>query len=227
MRERSQDSPPSYQAKFGSAARRHASSVAAMILRAFHRCRSTERETLLRMLIGRMSRLIVYAADTGTVRPPESQVGLAFRALTPEDLRALSVGDPSFRARQLERLSRFGASYAYAVFADGQIAHVSWLLPPTAMERDLPRVLRARAGEAEITCCETLPGFRGRGIYGVAIRNLVEVARGQGVRRVFMKTAVDNKASQSGIEKAGLERVGSAMLLVLPVIQRLVVWRRF
>lgn len=186
-----------------------------------------DRKTLLRLLIGRVSHLIVYAANTGAAGPPESQLGLAFRSLTPEDLRSLSVGDPSFRARQLERLSRFGASYAYAVFVDGRIAHVSWLLPPTAIEKDVPRVLKARADEAEITCSETLPGFRGRGIYGAAIRNLVEVSRGQGVRRVFMKTAADNKASQSGIEKAGLERVGSIILISFPIVQRLVVWRRF
>lgn len=210
---------PSASCYVGPAWRRRASRTVTLI--------RSDREALLRLLIGRVSRLIVYAADTGTVRPPESRVGLAFRALTPKDLRALSVGDPSFRARQLERLSRFGASYAYAVFADGQIAHVSWLLPPTAIERNVSRVLRARAGEAEITCCETLPGFGGRGIYGFAIRNLLEVARGQGVRRVFMKTAADNKAARSGIEKAELRRVGSAILIVLPVIQRLVVWRRF
>ena len=185
------------------------------------------RQRLLQSLAGRTSRMIVYAVDTGMVRPPEPRVGLEFRALTPEDLRGLSVEDSSFRARQLERLSRFDASYAYAVFADGQIAHVSWLLPHNAMKNDPPRVFRARASEAEITACETLPTFRGRGIYGVAIRNLVEVARGQGMRRVLMKTASENKASQLGIEKAGLKRVGSAILIVLPVIQRLVVWRRF
>jgi ribosomal protein S18 acetylase RimI-like enzyme len=142
-------------------------------------------------------------------------------------LQAISAEDPSFRSRQLERLSRFGASYAYGVFVEGQIAHVSWLLPPTAIEKDVPRVLRARVREAEITCSETLAKFRGRGIYGAAIRKLVEVARGQGVCRVFMKTAADNRASRSAIEKAGLERVGSVILIVLPVIQRLVVWRCF
>src|SRR5262249_8601762 len=196
------------------------------ISRAIELIRS-DRKRLLRLLTGQGSHMIVYAHDTGTLRPQHSQVELAFRALTPEDLRGLSVANASFRARQLERLNRFGASYSYAVFANGQIAHVSWLLPPTAIEKDFPRVVRGRSGEAEITGCETLPEFRGRGIYGVAIRHLFEVAREQGVRRIFMQTTADNEASQAGIEKAGLTRVGSAMLIVLPVIQRLVVWRRF
>lgn len=182
-----------------------------------------DRPALLRLLIGQMSRLIVYAADTETVRPSAPQQGLEFRALTSDDLRTLSVDDPSFHGRQRERLSRFGASYAYGIFLDGQIAHVSWLLPPVAMERDIPVVFKARADEAEITCCETLPAFRGRGIYGVAIRNLFEVARGQGVRRIFMKTTPDNKASQSGIEKVGLSRMGSAILIRFPLTGRLAV----
>jgi len=187
----------------------------------------SDRGALRRLVSGRLSRMIVYTADTGTARPGELQTDLVFRALMPGDLLALSVRDPSFRDRQLERLGRFGASHAYAVFAGRQIAHVSWLLPHTAMEKDPPRVFRARASDAEITCCETLPEFRGRGIYSVAIRNLLEVARAQGISRVFMKTTPDNKASQSGIEKAGLQRVGSAILIVLPVTQRLVIWRRF
>jgi RimJ/RimL family protein N-acetyltransferase len=72
-----------------------------------------------------------------------------------------------------------------------------------------------------------LPGFRGRGIYGYAISKLLQLAKDQGVRRVFMKTAADNTASQSGIEKAGLVRVGSATLIVLPVTQRTVTLRHF
>lgn len=187
----------------------------------------SDRRQLLALLHDRISRMIVYAVYTAQAQLPVPQVGLTFRALTPDDLRSLAAGDLTFRERQLDRLRRFDASHAYAVFADHQLAHVSWLLPHTAMERDPPRVFRARPFEAEITGCETLPEFRGRGIYGVAIRHLVQVARRQQIRRVFMKTATDNKSSQTGIEKAGLERVGSAIFIVLPVTQRLVIWRRF
>jgi len=210
---------PSASCYIGAAWRRKAGQTISVV--------RSGRQRLLQSLAERTSRMIVYAIDTQTVRVPEPQAGLAFRALTPEDLRGLSVEDDSFRARQLDRLSRFGASYAYAVLADGQIAHISWLLQPAAMKKDPPYVFRARPGKAEITCCETLPGYRGRGIYGFAIRNLVQTARAQHARRVFMKTTPENRASQSGIEKAGLKRVGSAILLTVPLTQRLVIWRRF
>jgi ribosomal protein S18 acetylase RimI-like enzyme len=179
---------------------------------------------LQRAITQRSSRMIVYAALVDEFHPPESQVGMVFCKLTAEELSTLSVEDPSFNTRQIERLHRFGASYAYAVFVEGRIAHVSWLLPPAAIHKDVPRVLRARSDEAEITCSETLPEFRGRGAYRFAIHNLLDVARKQGVRRVFMKTAADNKPSQSGIEKAGLKRIGSATIVVLPVTQRHLCW---
>jgi hypothetical protein len=53
------------------------------------------------------------------------------------------------------------------------------------------------------------------------------VARERGARRVFMKTAMDNTASRTGIEKAGLTRVGDAVRIVMPVVGREVVWRHY
>jgi ribosomal protein S18 acetylase RimI-like enzyme len=142
-------------------------------------------------------------------------------------LRDLSIDDVTFRDRQLERVRRFGDSYAYGVFADGQIAHISWLLSPAAIRRDIPKWLRPSEGDAEITCCETLIAFRGRGIYPFAIRKLFTLARERGVRRIFMKTALSNTASQLGIEKAGLARAGSVVFVQLPMMRRELVWRRF
>ncbi len=182
---------------------------------------------LPRLAAERVSQMMVYSMDTGSITRAEPREDLVFRALSPEEVHDLAVGDDTFREQQRNRLSRFGTSHAYAVVADGQVAHVSWLLPASAMKHDPPRVIRARTGTAEITACETLPEFRGRGIYPFAIRNLAEVARGQGVGRVWMKTAADNRPSQVGIERAGLTRVGTATLILLPISQRLLIWRRF
>lgn len=186
----------------------------------------SDRKTLWHLFAGGWSRMLIYAADTAASRTLES-ADLEFRALTEEDLRSITTTDPLFRTRQLDRLERFGCSYAYGVFTDGQITHVSWLLPAPAMDKDLPHIIRAQSKVAEITACETLSEFRGRGIYVFAIRNLLKLARGKGVQRVFMKTLPSNRASQSGIEKAGLKRVGSAIIITLPLTRQQVIWRRF
>ena len=186
-----------------------------------------DRATLRRMMLGTRATYVVYAADAGTDIAPSSDPTLSFRPLSADEVRALPVADAEFRARQLERLERFGASHAYGVWADGTLAHVSWLLASDEMRRDPPHVVAGRAGDAEITACETLPEFRGRGIYGYAIRHLLRVARARGARRIYMKTTSDNTASRTGIEKAGLTRVGDAVRIVLPVVGREMVWRRF
>jgi hypothetical protein len=166
---------------------------------------------------GRIASLLVYTGSTSTDLPQISIPAAEFRKLSDQDLRALHVADQAFRDRQIERLARFGRSYAYGVFVDGTLAHVSWLLPAEAVRRENPVVLKLGGDEAEITACETMPEFRGKGIYGFAIRRLFAVARECGVRRIYMKTTWGNKASQRGIRSAGLERAGVALLFVPPL----------
>jgi hypothetical protein len=117
--------------------------------------------------------------------------------LDEEELRSIEnpADDPEFRNRQIERLQRFGHSYAYVVRIGGMVAHVSWLLPSSAVLRDHPPILlKLREDEAEITACGTISAFRGSGLYPYAIQRLVEVARACGIRRVYMKTRVSNNA---------------------------------
>ena len=169
----------------------------------------------------------VYSANTKTAEISGSKLNLEFRPLTPEDIRAITATDPLFKVRQLDRLRRFGRSYAYGVFVDGQIAHVSWLLPPVAIQMDTPRVVHGYEGEAEITGCETLPEFRGRGIYSFAVHNLLYLAQQSGIQRVFMKTIQGNRASQVVIERAGLQQVGWAIIFKFPLTHGQMIWRRF
>jgi GNAT superfamily N-acetyltransferase len=203
----------------GSAWRRKAARAVSVI--------RTERHNLPHILFGGTKWLYVYAVDTDRARPPPSRPDLDFGALAPLQLRALSLNEPAFRAGQLPLLARFEGGCTYAVRMDHKIVHVSWLLPASQMKKDPPLVIPASPDVAEITGCETLPDYRGRGIYSFAIQNLIEVARRNGMRRVYMKTDVNNKPSWVGIEKAGLQRIGTAVLIGLPITQRIVVWRRF
>jgi GNAT superfamily N-acetyltransferase len=171
------------------------------------------------------SELYVYAVAPASLAPVPPLPGVSFLPLNADDLAGLGV-DPEFRSRQLERLHRFGASYAWAGVVDGDVAHVSWLLPPAAIRRDEPRVFRPADDEWEITACETRPAFRGRGLYPAAIRYLAGVAASRGARLVLMKTTPGNTSSQSGMEKAGLHRAGSVSLIKITGIRTPFVWRR-
>lgn len=154
----------------------------------------------------------VFGSDLERVPPPDHETGWRFRPVSAGELVQLAAGNDPFFLRQIERLDRFGRSHAFGVFVDGQIAHVSWMLATPADHLDSPRLLALAADEVEITACETLPAFRGRGIYPFAIRALAELARDGGLRRILMKTSHDNRASQTGMRKAGLEEIATVVV---------------
>lgn len=156
-------------------------------------------------LFGRWWIWLVYSA--GDALPaPKPHMDTRVRPLAPDELLDLAALGTDFGRRQADRLERFGASYAFGVFVGEELGHVAWLLPPEAARRDVPHVLELDEGEAEITACETVPAFRGRGLYPFAIRSLIATARERGCHRVYVKAGVENKASRAGIRKAGLER---------------------
>ena len=185
---------------------------------------------LRKAVIGGRYKLLVYAIATdANVAPVPVPEGTRFAALSEQELTQIApvADDAEFRERQLERLERFGKSYAFGVFQSEVLAHISWLLPAEALRRDSPRILQLRADEAEITACETLPQFRGRNLYPYAVQQLLEIARQQGIRRVYMKTREDNVPSQSGIVKGGLTKIGTITVITPPLMPgRAIVLRR-
>jgi len=193
-----------------------------------------DRKSLLTILSGRRKRLFVYVSSTDSAQPVTELAGAQFRALSDADLLAISSDsfdgtsyDEEFRNHQKQCLKTFGKSYAYGVYMDGALAHISWMLPPDALSKEYPLVLNLAGDEAEITVCETLEQFRGRRIYPYAIQKLLEAGRRSGIRKIYMKTDSDNTASQAGIQKAGLKRIGTVTLLVPPAMPaRVLVWRR-
>lgn len=199
-------------------------------LRSAIRAVRSDRERLVPILTGSSSRLLVFRLDTeASAAAPVAPVPDArLEPLNENQLAALPcpVDDSDFRSRQLERLRRFGKSYAYAVHVGEAIAHVSWLLPPSAVAAEAPVILELQEGEAEITGCETVAAFRGKGLYPYAIQCLASLARDQGIRRIYMKTSEANVASQHGIRKAGLSPIGSVRLIHPPLAPSYTIVRR-
>lgn len=183
---------------------------------------------LLPWLTGKSSRLLVYGMDTAGDIPTAELEGARLVRLGEDQLQSLQfpASDPDLRVRQLARVKRFGRSYAHAVFLGEEMAHISWLLPASAVAMETPQILQLRDDEAEITGCETLAEFRGKGVYAFAIQQLVAVARASGIRRIYMKTDEDNTSSQKGILKAGFAPVGSVDLVHPPLRPSVTVVRR-
>jgi hypothetical protein len=183
----------------GNAFRRNLSTVADLL-------RDDPRE-LLRTIVGRSERYVAYVADPHDVPCACSVAGWELRKIADGALIAVSEASPELHA-QAERLASGRKNDAYALYIDGVVAGIAWMIP---MEHDVNyrmRNVKLRRGEVEITHCITLPEFRRRGVYTHMIRSLCSLARQQHVRRVFMITNRANIASQGGIAKAGLKQIG-------------------
>ena len=175
--------------------------------------------------------MFVYSCATGVPMPTIAvPSGAHFRPLIKSDLRALEIdtGDHEFWQRQLKRLDKFGSGHVYGVYIGDKLAHISWLLPPAALGLESPLILRLQNGEAEISACETLPEFRGRGLYPFAIQQICKVAAEAGFHTIYMKTQAHNRSSQAGIHKAGLRMIGIATVFTPPAMpNKQLVIRRF
>ena len=200
-------------------------------LRSGLRLARTDRGQLRKLLSGNSYRMCVYAHATHAPLPAiPAPAGARFRPLSGDDLLRPANGkeEAEFLQRQLERLRRFGTGHAYGVYIGEKLAHVSWLLPPSAVALERPKFLALQEGEAEITGSETLSGFRGKKLYPFAIQQIVQVAQHSGIRRVYMKARKENLPSQAGILNAGLHLSGELTVVTPPAIPgKTLVLRRF
>jgi hypothetical protein len=169
---------------------------------------------------GSLQKLFVYAVDCRRPLSTRTIPDAEFRVVTRDDISAIpkDAANAAFRQNQLDQFATFGEGYSFGVYMNGDLAHVSWLLPSDALTRIHPPVLQLKDDEAEITGCETLPSFRRRGIYCYAIGRLVAAARSRGFRQIYMKTQEGNVASQAGIIQAGLHRIGTVILFSPPCL---------
>lgn len=177
-----------------------------------------DRRALVSVATGKLDRWKVFVVKTESVPTPSLPADISFRKLMDADLN--KIEPVVLRHEQLARSKALGFNGAYAVFVKGAIAHVSWLLTQE-FDKVPPPLVALKRDEAEITACVTLPEYRGRGLYGIAIQSICQVAREQGIQRVFMKTKPSNTASQKGIQKAGLKACGQILQVIPPLFPRL------
>jgi len=182
---------------------------------------------IARTLTGRVERSFVFVADVKSYPvAAEMPDDWRFESMTIEQVHALESRDDELVPYAL-RFREREFSDAWGVWIDGELAHVSWMIPH---EHDvlLPvRNLKLQPGEAEITHAITPSRFRGRGMFPFMIGRLMELAREQGLTRVYALTGVGNTSSQRAITKAGFSRGGDIYRWIFPYLpgSPYVTWR--
>ncbi len=171
----------------------------------------TDPRSLKNVVVGSGGRWKVYSASSSLMNSAEVPPDVHIRKLSDEDLGKIPMPE-WLRQEQQQRVRRLGFNGAYGVLCNQHMAHISWLIPAA---REVPRTLALRADEAEITACFTLPEYRGRNLYPMAISFIAEAVK-QEVRTIYMKTKFSNLTSQRGLMKAGLRPCGWVIEYDLP-----------
>jgi GNAT superfamily N-acetyltransferase len=172
-------------------------------------------------------KMLVYRQKTLNSKPI-AMPGVMFEKVHEDEILEQGELPDDVFERQVDRLRRFGVSYCYGARVDGKLAAFAWLVPHDAMRLDVPHLLRGAPGEAELTAAETVPRYRGKGLYGFVMANEFSIARKKGIHTVLFKTFPSNKAALRSFEKIGAQYVGTTYFFYLPGIRSPLVWpRRF
>jgi hypothetical protein len=162
------------------------------------------------------SRFVLFGWSHEQMQPLEFRPGLDIRKMSPEDLFTLTRCDGRFGEQARLYHANRGIDTAYGVYIDGELAHMSWIYTAAQYSLEPFQRLALEELEVEIVNCFTLEKFRGLGIYPYAIRFLSNLQFQNGVERVYMMADHKNHASQHGIIKAGLKRLGRITYIRIP-----------
>lgn len=161
--------------------------------------------------IARVDAFHIFSARPDRVPLPEPSPQVHIVRLTNEQMLALPPG----WEEQTERFRRYGFHSAYGAYVGDKLAHINWLITAEqdCLRRD--RVLKLRAGEAEIAHGYTAPEFRKRGLQSLTIRELARAASEKGIHRLYSIAVAGNTISMRGITSGGLRPYARVYRLVV------------
>jgi ribosomal protein S18 acetylase RimI-like enzyme len=144
---------------------------------------------------------ILYASDLN-VGSISARLAADFRELgraTAEELAA-AMNMPDARGI----LTRFASGRrCFGAWVEGRIAAYGWVSLCAECIGEQEREIRLTPQEAYIWDCVTMPEYRGRRLYSALLSHIIVALREEGVRRVWIGTALSNRPSLRGFVNAG------------------------
>lgn len=101
----------------------------------------------------------------------------------------------------------------FCVIQDGDAVHQSWVATKPAATVDRIAPFWRYDHSAYIGRCETVPAWRGRGLYPLVLGTICRALVARGITRAGLTVAPDNAASIAGVKKAGFRQVGEGTLV--------------
>jgi ribosomal protein S18 acetylase RimI-like enzyme len=116
--------------------------------------------------------------------------------------RAMNLPDP---APVLSKLA--GGRRCFLAWDGDRVAAYGWVTQGDECVGELERTFRIQHGEAYIWNCYTLPAYRRLYLYSALLSHILHTLREEGLRRAWIGSAVQNRASLRGFANAGFQPV--------------------
>lgn len=113
----------------------------------------------------------------------------------------------ALRMSREETMSRLAWARCYAGRVEGSIATFGWVSLEETRLGEIRSTVRPGAGAAYVWHCETLPGFRGRGLYSALLRHITRELKASGSESAWIATLPENRPACRGVERAGFHAV--------------------
>lgn len=142
----------------------------------------------------------------GNVSARATALPIIFGEVPPEAVESLAV------AMEMEQLAearrRFATgSRCFAVRVEGAIVAYGWVSQGVERIGELELSLHMRPDDAYIWDCATLPAFRRKGLYTALLGHIASTLQGEGLRRLWIGTSLQNRPSLQGMAAAGFRPV--------------------
>lgn len=147
---------------------------------------------------------ILYVLDSDAL-PVSPRIAAEFKEVGREGGGELATAMGTAEAAVLTRLA--SGRRCFGAWARGQLAAFGWVSRTAECIGEQEREIRMPPHDAYIWNCETLPEFRGQRLYSALLSHMVSVLRAEGVRRVWIGTALSNTHSLRGFLNAGFRPV--------------------
>ncbi len=145
---------------------------------------------------------ILYAMDSDEVPRVSPRLAADMREVNRDSAERLAAAMGMADSKAvLKRLAT--GRRCFAVWIDNKIAAYGWVSHTAEYIGEQEREIRMQPREAYIWDCATLPEYRGQRLYTALLSYMVAVLRAEGVRRVWIGTALSNQPSLRGFVNAG------------------------
>lgn len=148
---------------------------------------------------------ILYVLDSNPL-PVSPRLDAEFKEIGRDEADKLAAAMGTEDARTV--LARFASGRrCFAAWAHGRLAAYGWVSRTAECIGEQEREIRMLPHDAYIWDCATLLEFRGKLLYSALLSHIVAVVRAEGVRRVWIGTALGNRVSLRGFLNAGFRPV--------------------